>query len=273
MFGWLWKNVFGGEDLEKKPKDVSTDQRGHAVPKSTLVPSATETGATLSSGTPVVSPPRSRKRKTSVKDPQTSLTKKRMSESQSSSGGKKARTLISSPARKPSKSDPVSEAWEANFAKVRELFELHHSLENFSAHCKDDTLVSWVEDQQKQYENDRANSSFKKSFVARNQFVRLVDIGAIQLLSPRQDVTIDRDFDVMLGKLAAFNETHKDALVPPQFEDQELAKWVKSLRSKWGRLRRGTSSNFSVHQMEKLNAIGFEFTCSRGRPRDFTKKE
>jgi hypothetical protein len=82
-----------------------------------------------------------------------------------------------------------------------------------------------------------------------------------------EDVYYECDFDEMLGKLIDYHEETQTYQIPKKYEpDPELGAWVTMLR----RLRR--TDDLPNDQIEKLDAIGFEWISTRKCGSSFMSK-
>jgi hypothetical protein len=60
--------------------------------------------------------------------------------------------------------------------------------------------------------------------------------------------------------------------VANNFDDKELAQWVRKQRQTWKRRSEGKVTRMSNDQVDKLDSLGFSWTVSRGRKPIETKK-
>lgn len=90
---------------------------------------------------------------------------------------------------------------------------------------------------------------------------------------------VAHDFDVFFPKLVAFQQQYGHCRVPISYHDTNLNSFVKGVRRKFQKIQEWEAetklklddhnSKFSLTktQIEKLNAIGFDWTARRGRPK------
>ena len=122
-----------------------------------------------------------------------------------------------------------------------------------------------------------ALNSLYHNFPSSSAFTNLTPIVQASLLPKPPRVV--HDFDVFFPKLVLFQKAHGHCRVPISYPDPNLNSFVKGLRRKYQKIQEWEcatkqrlddhNSKFSLSktQIDQLNAIGFDWTARRGRPK------